>query len=179
MECFKNRIDEVKKKEAFSLVFKRFLENLINWVHTAKVYTIFHVGLQDPATIDDIAAEIKERENLLYCYAKKPEEMDHRIFLICNYSLIVIIKHYELSQIYSTYIKKLALFISGCRVLELSQQKLKDFFKKSNVNDAFWIYSQLHDLIQYIINKVLNILLNFSYIKTQPFASNTEFTKIY
>lgn len=80
IDCFKGKFYETPKKEAYSALFKKFLENLISWVHTAKCYTIFHVGLQDPATINDTAAEIKERENFLYCYAKKPEENDHRIF---------------------------------------------------------------------------------------------------
>jgi hypothetical protein len=76
MDCFKGKKMEVNKKEAFSLMFKDFLDNLTSWVHTMKVYTIFHAALQDTATMTEIAAEIKERDNLLYCYAKKPDLTD-------------------------------------------------------------------------------------------------------
>ena len=77
MGCLKNKVYEIKKKEAFSQIFKRFLDNLGNWVHTAKVYTIFHVALQDTVTLKEVAAELKERISLLYCYAKRPEEQDY------------------------------------------------------------------------------------------------------
>jgi len=77
MNCFKNRIPEIKRKDAFSQLFKKFLSELGSWVHTTKVYTIFHVALQDQLTIKPIAAELKERENLLYSYAKKPEEQEY------------------------------------------------------------------------------------------------------
>jgi hypothetical protein len=78
MDCFKNKIIDTNKKEAFSALFKKFLEDLPSWVSTCKCYTIFNVALQDYSIMNDIAAELKERENLLYCYAKKPEEADHR-----------------------------------------------------------------------------------------------------
>ena len=73
MGCLKNKVYEIKKKEAFSQIFKRFLDNLGNWVHTAKVY----IALQDTVTLKEVAAELKERISLLYCYAKRPEEQDY------------------------------------------------------------------------------------------------------
>ena len=77
MDCFKNRVAEIKRKEAFSQLFKKFLDNLGNWVHTIKVYTIFHVALQDQVTLKEVASELKERDSLLYCYAKRPDEQEY------------------------------------------------------------------------------------------------------
>ncbi len=77
LDCFKNRVPEKPQKDAFSELFQNFLDNLGSWVHTAKVYSIFHAALQDPATTRNIADEVKGRENLLYCYAKHPEEKDY------------------------------------------------------------------------------------------------------
>lgn len=80
MNCFKNRVPEIRRKDAFAELFKKFLDELSSWVHTVKVYTIFHVALQDQLTIKPIAAELKERENLLYFFAKKPEDQDYSSF---------------------------------------------------------------------------------------------------
>ncbi len=77
LDCFKNKVPEKRPKDAFSDLFQKFLDNLGSWVHTTKVYSIFHAALQDPATLRDIANELKERENLLYCYAKHPEEREY------------------------------------------------------------------------------------------------------
>ena len=70
---------EINRKEAFSKLFKRFLEYLGNWVHTLKVYTIFHVALQDQLTAHPIALELKSREAHLYSYAKNPGSRDYSI----------------------------------------------------------------------------------------------------
>ena len=72
---------EIRQKEAFSQLFKKFLDGLDGWLHTFKVYTIFHVALQDQNTMRSIAAELKERINLLYSFAKKPGERDYSILL--------------------------------------------------------------------------------------------------
>jgi hypothetical protein len=64
------------------------------------------------------------------------------------------VKHYELSQIYSNYIKRLAIFMSKCKILELTPQKVKDYLKKTAVNDVLWIYGEIHNLIDMIVNKV-------------------------
>ncbi len=77
MECFRNHVGEIRQKEAFSLLFKKFLDNLGSWVHTAKVYSILHCTLQDLQLMRSIAAEIHERENLLYCYARRPDVSDY------------------------------------------------------------------------------------------------------
>ena len=87
MECFKNKVSEIKKKDAFSQMFKRFLDNLGSWIHTTKIYTVLHVGLQDQVTLKYIASEIKERENLLYSYAKKPEEQEYSTHNILLHNL--------------------------------------------------------------------------------------------
>ena len=63
-------------------MFKKFLDNLGSWVHTAKVYTIFHAALQDSMIIKEVAVELKERETLLYCYAKKPEEQEYSMLSV-------------------------------------------------------------------------------------------------
>ena len=77
LDCLKNRVAEIKRKEAFSQMFKKFLDNLGSWVHTAKVYTIFHAMI-----IKEVAVELKERETLLYCYAKKPEEQEYSMLSV-------------------------------------------------------------------------------------------------
>lgn len=77
MNCFKNRVAEIRRKEAFSKVFKKFLEELASWVHVFKVYTIFQVALQDQAIARPIALELKERENHLYPYSKNPGSRDY------------------------------------------------------------------------------------------------------
>jgi hypothetical protein len=76
LDCFKGKIPEVQKKDAFAQLFKRFLSNLAHWVHTAKVYMIFHSALQDRLILQDIASELKAKEALLYCFAISPEETD-------------------------------------------------------------------------------------------------------
>lgn len=77
INCFKNRVAEIRRKEAFSKIFKKFLEELGSWVHTAKVYTIFHVALQDQVTARPIALELKERESHIYAYSKNPGSRDY------------------------------------------------------------------------------------------------------
>ena len=64
------------------MLFKKFLDGLGSWVHTAKVYIILHTSLQDVLSMRDIAAELVERESLLYCYAKKPDSKDYSTVLL-------------------------------------------------------------------------------------------------
>lgn len=73
---------EIRKKEAYTSLFIKFNDNLTSWVHTAKVYTILHVGLQDGSIINEVAAELTERQKLLYFYQKRPDEIDHRILIV-------------------------------------------------------------------------------------------------
>jgi len=81
LQCFRNKSPEVRQKEAISMLFKKFLDNLTSWVHVAKVYTILHVALQDQGLMREISFEILDRQNLLYFYTKRPDSRDYSIFL--------------------------------------------------------------------------------------------------
>lgn len=71
--------------------------------------------------------------------------------------------------------------ISRCKIFEMSPQKLKEFFKKDDPGDASYLFTQLCELIDLIINKVILLIKTiFSSIMTiRCFASNTEYTKTY
>ena len=77
INCFKNRVAEIKCKEAFGQLFEKFLNNLDNWVHTTKVYTIYHVALQDQMTSMGIGLQLKQREANLYSYSRNPSSKDY------------------------------------------------------------------------------------------------------
>lgn len=68
---------EVKAKEAFVQLFAKFLDNLHSWVHVAKVYTLFHVALQDETTMRLIATELSDREKQLYYYVRRPDSRNY------------------------------------------------------------------------------------------------------
>lgn len=77
LKCFRNRSAEVKEREAFNILFRKFLDNLHSWVHAAKVYTIFHAALQDESTMKVIGNELMEREKQLYYYINRPDSRDY------------------------------------------------------------------------------------------------------
>ncbi len=54
---------------------------------------------------------------------------------------------------YSGYVKSLANFVLGCRVLELTPQKITEFIHNTPMHDIFWIYSQMSGLIQVAVGK--------------------------
>lgn len=103
---------------------------------------IFHAALQDQIVMKKIAAEIKNREANLYCYAKKPEEKDY-----------IELRHFELSQIYSTYIRKFATFVTSCGILELTPTKQLEFIRNTPSSDVIYIYKVAKELIEIIIIK--------------------------
>jgi hypothetical protein len=77
LKCFRNRCTEVKEREAFNILFKKFLDNLHSWVHVAKVYTVFHVALQEELTMKVVATELMDREKQLYYYVCRPDSRDY------------------------------------------------------------------------------------------------------
>jgi len=56
-------------------------------------------------------------------------------------------KHYELSEYYSTYMKKYVNFMSECNILTLQLAKLPEFLKEARTTDVFWIYEHLEELM--------------------------------
>lgn len=72
IECFKDFNPSTNSQEAFSQLFQKFLDGLFSWVHTLKVYSIFHAALQDQAAAVKVAAELKDKEKHLYHYAHDP-----------------------------------------------------------------------------------------------------------
>ena len=153
MQCFRNKFPEIRQKEAFSYLFKKFLDNLHSWVHVAKFYSILHFAFNDITVMRVIAAEVLERENLIYFYTKRPESHDYSnsfcVFrLIIDFYRIVENRHAELSQVYANYVKKLAGLINSCRILEIDAKKVPDFIKSTSKEDIIWIYSQLYELVK-------------------------------
>eukprot|EP00826_Nyctotherus_ovalis_P022829 TRINITY_DN1762_c0_g1_i19.p1 TRINITY_DN1762_c0_g1~~TRINITY_DN1762_c0_g1_i19.p1 ORF type:complete len:382 (-),score=108.03 TRINITY_DN1762_c0_g1_i19:101-1246(-) len=62
-------------------------------------------------------------------------------------------RHYEISQIYSSYIKRLVNFIAECRILDLAYPKQVEYIKRAPVEDVIWMYNQVKDLLGIIVNK--------------------------
>eukprot|EP00826_Nyctotherus_ovalis_P000851 TRINITY_DN1005_c0_g1_i21.p1 TRINITY_DN1005_c0_g1~~TRINITY_DN1005_c0_g1_i21.p1 ORF type:complete len:253 (-),score=65.26 TRINITY_DN1005_c0_g1_i21:611-1369(-) len=143
INCFKNRVAEIRRKEAFSKLFKKFLEELGSWVHTSKVYTIFHVALQDQTTARPIALELKERENHLYPYSKNPGSRDY-----------IETRHYELSKAYSLYIKKMVAFILEFKLIDQAPKKQLEMIKTTSPEDIICIYNNTKELISIITTKL-------------------------
>eukprot|EP00826_Nyctotherus_ovalis_P065633 TRINITY_DN9651_c0_g3_i4.p1 TRINITY_DN9651_c0_g3~~TRINITY_DN9651_c0_g3_i4.p1 ORF type:complete len:208 (-),score=39.80 TRINITY_DN9651_c0_g3_i4:43-666(-) len=151
LKCFRNRNPEVKGKEGFTLLFRNFLDSLHNWVHVAKVYTIFHVALQDECTMRIVATELVDREKQLYHYVNRPDARDYSKV---RWQCVVENRHSELSQSYASYIKKLANFVSKCEILEVDPKKVDEFLESTSCENLFWIFNQLMGFINLFINKV-------------------------
>ena len=62
-------------------------------------------------------------------------------------------RHYEISQVYSLYIKRLVAFIAECRILDLPYPKQVEYIKRAPIDDVIWMYNQVKDLLGIVVNK--------------------------
>lgn len=144
LECLKGTNPDIKSKEAFACIFKKFQDSLTSWVHTMKVYTIFHVALQDAKCCKSIAIEIKAREHLCEFY-KKPSSSAS--YFEAN--------HEEASRMISQYVLALADAIISCDALGtgVGLDKFKEYLKKTPITTVFKLYDRLYSLVKMIGEK--------------------------
>jgi hypothetical protein len=142
LQGLRGKSSEAKPIAIFDKIFEKYISNLGSWVHTLKVLTIFHIGMEDATIVKLIADVLKQREETLYSFAKKQDDNSYDA-----------VKHHELGKLYFQLFKLLINIARDTSILRLKDKDLPEHVRSCSTKSLFSLYEQL-ELSLITINKL-------------------------
>jgi len=128
-------------KEAFNLLYLKYMSNLSSWVHTLKCFIIFHSALQDIQSAHLVSKDINAKSSNMSSFLKPFED---KSFGIDNSDQT---RHNEIIKVYLEYIKFMSGFVEHEGILFMHPKELQKYIENIPLENAFALYSDLENLL--------------------------------